>query len=83
MEYDVLGNSSNTESLYLPRETIILIVGPEFDRAVWASFNDILEKSTPSISSTLSIGCNFPWADECASTSLTKIPYRMNDNNAY
>lgn len=61
-------------NLYLPRETIMLIIGPEFDRVVWASFNDIFAKSTPSISSTLSIGCNFPYADECASTSLTNIP---------
>lgn len=46
--------------VYLARETIILMIGPEFDSIVWASFSDILEKSVPSMSSTLSIVCNFP-----------------------
>lgn len=62
------------ENVYFPRETIILIIGPEFDKTVWASFNDIFEKSTPSMSSTLSIGFSFPCADDCAFTSLINIP---------
>lgn len=56
------------------REIIIFKIGPEFDKTVWASANDIFEKSTPSTSRILSRGCKLPNAGDCCDTSFMKIP---------
>lgn len=56
---------------------MMLRIGPEFDKTVCASANDIFVKSTPSTSNTLSCGCNRPYAGDCCATSFMNIPWKI------
>lgn len=55
-------------------EIMMLSMGPEFDRTVQASLNEIFVKSTPSMSRILSIFFKKRLAAELLFTSSTKIP---------
>lgn len=60
-------------------DIMMFSTGPEFDRTVEASFNDILVKSTPSISRILSIFFSKRLAADALFTFSMKMPCEWNE----
>lgn len=60
---------------HFPLDIMIFIIGPAFDNTVWASNNEIFEKSTPSTSNILSLTRNLlAAAVDSLVISLINIP---------
>lgn len=60
---------------HFPLDIMIFIIGPAFDNTVWASNNEIFEKSTPSTSNILSLTRSLlAAAVDSLVTSLINIP---------